>query len=168
MYTFSSRAQPLTHCDGLSPGFLENRGCAEKVVHRDHFIQVVRHGDDMHGHFSHCFLDRKRFQSLGIGSAPGKRVCFLVGEVEGANSRSTYTFTTFFFRQMWVCSSKYTSLMGAHGNCCQNPLKSSLMGYVSDLRCWRWKVSILNSWIPMAFLPDSGFNTPWGVRVTQT
>ena len=40
------------------PGFLESRGCAEKVVHRDHFIHVVRHGDDMHGHFSHCFLDR--------------------------------------------------------------------------------------------------------------
>jgi len=35
--------------------FLESRGCAEKVVHRDHFIHVVRHGDDMHGHFSHYF-----------------------------------------------------------------------------------------------------------------
>lgn len=33
--------------------FSENKACAEKIVHRDHYIQVIRHGDAMHGHFSH-------------------------------------------------------------------------------------------------------------------
>ena len=37
-------------------GFSENKACAEKIVHRDHYIQVIRHGDAMHGHFSHSFL----------------------------------------------------------------------------------------------------------------
>lgn len=40
----------------LSAGFLQNRGCAEKIVHRDHYIQVLQQGDAMHGHFSHRFL----------------------------------------------------------------------------------------------------------------
>ncbi|CAL1137980.1 unnamed protein product [Cladocopium goreaui] len=33
--------------------FSENKACAEKIVHHDHYIQVIRHGDAMHGHFSH-------------------------------------------------------------------------------------------------------------------
>eukprot|EP00438_Fugacium_kawagutii_P014833 Skav234807 [mRNA] locus=scaffold69:622508:627339:- [translate_table: standard] len=37
--------------------FLQNRGCAEKIVHRDHYIQVLQQGDAMHGHFSHRITD---------------------------------------------------------------------------------------------------------------
>ena len=136
MYTFSSRAQPLTHCDGLSPGFLENRGCAEKVVHRDHFIQVVRHGDDMHGHFSHCFLDRKDFNPLESDRHPANECVFWLGKSKVRTPAPPIHLPQFFSgRCEYVVVDKYTSPMGAHGNCCQNPLKSSLMGYVSDLRC---------------------------------
>ena len=38
-------------------GFSEGKACGEKIVHRDHYIQVRQHGDAMHGHFSHSFSE---------------------------------------------------------------------------------------------------------------